>query len=233
MAEDLQRLLLGLRFLAGDERNDVAHHFRPILERLARAGNGLVRAHDDLVRLEFLPCGQSRGIGLDGAVRLDGDEAILRAEALFLRFNDGKVIGVDFRHDHRHVLDAAAGAVVAHDRDFVLRVGFLQRADFVLLHVHGAENEVHMLAHFVNIRRIDDGHARHLFRNLPRERPTLPDRLAVRLSGTARRRRHTVHLKPRMILQQRNKALTDHARCANNAYTILLHWLYPPSMCFC
>ena len=79
----------------------------------------------------------------------------------------GKVIGVDFRHDHRHILDAAAGAVVAHHRNFVLRVGFLQRADFVLLHVHGAENEVHMLAHFVNIRRIDDSHARHLFRNLP------------------------------------------------------------------
>ena len=65
MTEDLERFLLGFRFLAGDERNDVAQHFRPIVECLACAGDGLIGAHDDFARFEFLPRGESRRIGLD------------------------------------------------------------------------------------------------------------------------------------------------------------------------
>ena len=65
VAEDLERLLLGFRFFARDVRDNVADHFRPVLEGLAGAGNRLIRADDDLVRLEFLPCGESRRIRLD------------------------------------------------------------------------------------------------------------------------------------------------------------------------
>ena len=65
MTEHLERFLLGLRFLTGDERDDVAHHLGPILEGLARAGNRLVSAHNHLARLEFLPRGQRRRVGLN------------------------------------------------------------------------------------------------------------------------------------------------------------------------
>ena len=83
-AEHLERLLLGLRFLTGDERDDVAHHLGPVLEGLARAGNRLVGAHNHLARLEFLPRGQRRRVGLNRAVRLDGDETTSGAQALAL-----------------------------------------------------------------------------------------------------------------------------------------------------
>ena len=217
MAEDLQRLLLGLRFLAGDERNDVAHHFRPILERLARAGNGLVRAHDDLVRLEFLPCGQSRGIGLDGAVRLDGDETARGAETLLLMFDDLIVLRIDLRHHHRHVRSPAVGAVVGHDRGLGLRVFLFDGADLVLRHVHRGEHEVDVLDHVLDVGHVLDDHVLDELRHRGFHLPAAADGLLVGLAGAVRGRGKGDQFEPRMVFEQRHEALSDHARSSENA----------------
>lgn len=153
-AEHLQRFLLGLLLFAGDERNDVAHHFRPVVERLARAGDGLIGAHDNLARLEFLPSGERRGVGLDGAVRLDGDEAVRGAEALALVLDHLIMLRVDLRHDHRHVRSPTVGAVVRHDRRFGLRVFLFDGANLSLRHVHCGEHEIDVFDHVFHVASI-------------------------------------------------------------------------------
>ena len=59
LAPNLERLLLGLLFLAADVRDEVVDHFRPCLKCLARAGNSLICAGEHFVHAQSLK-------GMDG-----------------------------------------------------------------------------------------------------------------------------------------------------------------------
>ena len=217
MAEHLQRFLLGLRLFAGDERDDVAHHFRPILERLAGAGDGLVGAHDHLMRLKFLPRGQGRGVRLNGAVRLDGDEAVLGAKALALMLDDLVVLRVDLRHDHRHIRRPTVGAVVGHDRGLGLRIFLFDGADLVLRHVHRGEHEVDVLDHVLDVGHVLDHHVLDELGHRGFHLPAAADGLLVGLAGAVRGRGKGDQFEPRMVFEQRDETLTDHASSSENA----------------
>ena len=217
VTEHLQRFLFGLLLFAGDERNDVAHHFRPVVERLARAGNGLVSAYDNLARLEFLPSGERRSVGLDGAVWLDGDEAVRGAETLALVLDHLIMLRVDFWHDHRHVRSPAVGAVVRYDRRFGFRVFLFDGADLGLRHVHCGEHEIDVLDHVFHVSHVLDDHVLHEFRHRRFHLPATADGLFVGLAGAVRGRGKGDQFEPRMVFEQRDEALSDHARSSENA----------------
>ena len=217
VTEHLERFLLALRLLAGDERDDVAHHLRPVLEGLARAGNRLIRADDDLARLEFLPRGQRRRVRLDRAVRLDGDEAARGAEPLALVLNHREMLRVDLRHDHRHIRRPTVGAVVGDDRGLGLRVLLFDCANLVLRHVHRGEDEIDAIGHAGHIGDVMHRHALDVLGHRRFHLPAGADGLFIGLSRTVRGRGEFDHLKPRVVLQQRHKTLADHTCGAKNA----------------
>ena len=210
MAEHLERFLLRLCFLTGDERDDVAHHLGPVLEGLARAGNRLVGAHNHLARLEFLPRGQRRRVGLNRAVRLDGDKTTSGAQALALVLDHLEVLRVDLRHHHRHVRGPAVGAVVGDHRGLGLGITLFNGANLVLRHVYRREHEINARGHGLGIVAIDDHHVLDIFGHRGFHLPTVADSLGIRLAGAVRGSGKRDHLEPRVILKQRDKTLTDH-----------------------
>ena len=210
MTEHLERFLLGLRFFTGDERDDVAHHLRPILEGLACAGNRLIGAHNHLTRFKFLPRGQCRCVGLNRAVRLDGDETTSSAQALALVLDHLEVLRVDLRHHHRHVRGPAVGAVVGDHRGLGLGITLFDGANLVLRHVHRGEHEVHVRGHGLGVVAVRDHHVLGVFGHRRFHLPTVSDRLGIRLAGAVRGSGKGDHLEPRVILKQRDKTLTDH-----------------------
>ena len=64
--------------------------------------------------------------------------------------DDLDVVGVDLRHHHRDIGGKPVGAVVGDHRTLGLGVGFLQRLDLILFHVHGAENKIHPAGNFLH-----------------------------------------------------------------------------------
>ena len=112
MAPELHRLLLGLFPLAADIGDHVVDHFRPCLKCSACAGNCLICADQRLFHAVFHQRVQCRDIALQAAIGFDGDKAALCAEPLALCVDDADVVGVDLRHDHRHVGRVAVGGIV-------------------------------------------------------------------------------------------------------------------------
>ena len=151
VAPDFQRLLLGLFLLAADVGNHVVQNLRHGLKGLAGAGNGLVGAGQHLGHAQIQQGMDGGHIALQRAVALYGDKAPLGAQALALGLDDGHVVRVDFRDNHGHVGGGAVGAVVGDHRALVAGVQLLQGADFLLLHVHGAEHEIHQRDDFLNV----------------------------------------------------------------------------------
>ena len=217
MAEDPQRLALAFLLLAGDERDDVALHLGPIGKGLARAGDGLIRAHHHLARLELAPGRQRRRIRLDGAVGLDGDEPARGAQAGPLVLDDLVMLRIDLRHHHRHIRGPAVRGIVGDHRGFGLGVPLLQRADLVLRHVHGGEYEIHVGGHRFHILGVPHDHVldgrRHRRLHLPPAAHGLLVGLACGMGGCGERG----HLEPRMIVKQRHKTLADHTGRADDA----------------
>ena len=217
MAEHLERFLLALCFLAGNERDDVAHHLRPILEGLARAGNRLIGADDHLAWLEFLPRGQRRSVGLNRAVRLDGDETACGAKALALVLDHREVFGVDLRHHHRHVRGPAVGAVVGYHRGLGLGITLFDGANLVLRHVHRGEHEVHVRGHGLGVVAVRNHHVLGVFGHRRFHLPTAADGLLIRLAGAVCGSGKRDHFEPRVVFQQRDETLADHTGGAENA----------------
>ena len=110
------------------------------------------------------------------------------------------------------------GAVVGNYRRLGFRICILDSADLFLGHIHGAEHEVHLcryLFHFIYI------HNRQLFHGLRHgscHLPAVSNRILIGSSCTSRARSHSRHLKPWMIFQKRDKALSYHSRRAKNTY---------------
>ena len=94
--------------------------------------------------------------------------------------------GVELRHDHRDVGRPAVGGVVGDDRDFGLGVGFLERLDFVLFHVYGAEDEIDERLYLVDSGRVHDDHIFNRFGHGHGELPPAAESFFVGLACRAR-----------------------------------------------
>ena len=142
---------------------------------------------------------------------------MLGAEALALVGDHVVMLGVDLRYDHRHVRRPTVGAVVGHDRGLGLRVFLFDRADLVLRHVHRGEHEIDVLDHILDVGHVLDDHVLDEFRHRGFHLPATADGFFVGLAGTVRGRGKGDHFEPRMVLEQRDEALSDHARSSENA----------------
>ena len=163
-------------------------------------------------------------IALERTVGFYRNKATPGAEPLFLMFDDGRVLRIDFRDDHRHVGGAAMGRIVGDHRAFRLCIRFFQRPDFVLFHIHRAEHKIDVLCDRINVgRRVTDDHIRHFFRHRGFHGPAFARCFPVSLPGGTRGCRKHLYLKPRMVFQKGCKPLADHAGRANDTDLIFFH----------
>ena len=179
---------------------------------------------------ELLQGVQEGDIGLQRAVALDGDKAALGPEALSLRGDDREVFGVDLGDDHGDVGREAVRRVVGDDGDLELCIRFLEGADLLLLHIDGAEHEVDFSDQAVCIRRgVEDDHLLGIGGDGAGHGPFMADGLFIFLSRRACARKQGDGGEPGVVFEQGDKALPDHARCADDGDVIvqILHTVSP------
>ena len=217
--EHTQRFLLALLFLSADERDNISNHLRPVFECLAGSGDRLIGRYHEFFRAEFLPCSQARSITLDRAVRFYRNESAGCSKTFLLVRNHIEVVCVDLRHNHRHIRRPAVRAVVGYNRRLCLRVLFLDGFDLILAHVNCAENEVNGGCHMLHIIYIENNKVLHSLRHRRVHFPASAYCLFISLTCGTGACRHRNHLKPRVVLQQRDKSLTYHTCCSQNTYS--------------
>ena len=216
MSPDTKRLFLGFLLLTADIRNDISNHLRPVLKGLACSGNGLIGCCHHLIRLKFLPRRKHRRVRLNGAVRLNSHETALCAKTLLLVFNYLHMLRVDLRNHHRHIRCPTVRAVIGNDRSFCLRILLLNLLNLFLCHVHCGKYEIDLCRNLLHFVDIHNHNLFHCFRHRCVHLPAVSDCLLISLAGTSRARCDRCHFKPRMILQQRNKSLTNHTCTTQN-----------------
>ena len=227
MAPQLQGLLLALLLLAADVGDAVVHHLRPALEGLAGTGDGLIGAHQDFLQAVLLQGVQGRDVALEGAVALHGDEAPLRAQAPALGLDDLQVVRVDLRHHHGYIVGPPVGGVVGDDGALQPGVPLLQGPDLLLLHIHGAEAEVHHGCQLLRVvLRVQHHQVSGLLRHGNVQGPAALHRLGVRFARAARACGDSRQLEPGMVFHQGDEPLAHHAGAADDADFVLFH-----SMC--
>ena len=217
MAPNLQRLLLTLLFFPTDVRNHVANHLRPVFKCLTRTGNRLISTNIDVLNAESEKRSKCRNIALDRAVWLNCDKSALCSKSLTLLLNDSSVIRIDFRNHHRNIRSPSMSRVVRYYRSLKLCDLFFKSTDLVLLHINSTEDKINLLTDFFNIISTLNDHILHVRRHLTVDLPSSLYRLGIRFTGRTRRSNHRYTLKPRMIIQQRDKSLSYITCCANNA----------------
>ena len=227
LTPDLERLLLGFFFFAADVGDDVIHHLGPALEGLACAGDRLIGADERFLDTELVERVQGGHVALQRAVGLDRDKAALGAETPALALDDLLVLPVELGDDHRHVGGAAMGAVVGDDGAFRFGIRFLKRADLRLGHIDRAEDEIHLRGDRLHVGGIQHGHRLHRLGHGGVHRPATRDRLLIGLARGAGARGERGDGKPRMILKQGHKPLTDHTGATDDTNTILFHCKQP------
>ena len=163
-------------------------------------------------------------IALKGAVALDSDEPPLGSQPLSLGLDDRQMLGVDLRHHHGHILCPAVGGVVRNDGTFQLGVGFLQRPDGVLWHIHGAETEIHHTGQLHRVRLSVQHHQGFCgFGAGNIQSPAVTDGLPIGLSRASGAGSDGGELEPGMVFQQGHKPLAHHTRTADDADLIPFH----------
>ena len=161
---------------------------------------------------------------MEGTVALHGDKAPAGAPAFALGINETDVVGVDLRHHHGHVLGPAVGAVVGDDRAFQPGIPLLQSLNFLFLHVHGAEHEVHHAGQLFRVRLgVQHRQAFGLLRNGRGHCPAAGNGLLIGLSRAAAAGGQGGKLKPGMALHEGNEALAHHAGGPDDSNAIFFH----------
>ena len=226
-APQLQGLLLALFLLTTDVGYHVVHHLRPGFEGLARTGDGLIGADQHLLQAEGAQGMEGGDIALQGTVGLDGDKAALRSQTPALGFDDPEVLGIDLRHHHGHVGRPAVGGVIGDHGAPAAGISLLQGLNFLLLHVHRGEYEVHLGGNPVDVCfRVEHHHVLGLPGHGDIQGPAATNGLLVGLARRAAAGRDGGQLKPGVVLQKGNEALTDHAGAADDANSVLFHNQY-------
>ena len=89
--------------------------------------------------------------------------------------------------------------IVGNDGRFALGIGVLQRADFVLLHIHGAEDETDLAGDGRHIGGVAHDERTDVLRNRPIERPAVGNGFFIRFPGAACGSGDDGDFKPRVI----------------------------------
>ena len=138
------------------------------------------------------------------------------------------MVRIELRDDHRDVFCEAVGAVVGNNWAFRFRIGLFQRADFILFHIDRAEDKIDFLCDRFNIgRSILDDHILHGFGHRLLHAPSCAHGVFISAARRTRAGRKDLHIKPRVVFQQRCKALADHSRCADDTDVKLFHFTKP------
>ena len=198
-AEDPQRLPLALLLLTADVRNNIPDHLRPVLKGFSGAGDRLISRDDSLIGLIFLPCSQSRRIGLNRAVRLDGDEASRGSEPFPLEGDHIKMAEIDLRDDHRDIRCPAVRAVVGNNRCFRLCIRLLDLPDLILRHIDCRKDHIDLPCDSLDIRNIHDLHVPDSLRHRRIHLPSSADCLLICFASASCRSREDFDLEIRMI----------------------------------
>ena len=106
-------------------------------------------------------------------------------------------------------------------------ISLLQGLNFLLLHVHRGEYEVHLGGNPVDVCfRVEHHHVLGLPGHGDIQGPAATNGLLVGLARRAAAGRDGGQLKPGVVLQKGNEALTDHAGAADDANSVLFHNQY-------
>ena len=223
---ELEWLLLGLFFLAANEGNDVVDHLRPCFKRFSCAGDRLIGADERPVDAEFHERMQRRNVALQAAIGLDGDETAPCAETAALGVEDADVLGVDLRHDHRHIRRPAVGGIVGDNGALQPCIALLQFTDLVLPHVHSAENKIDHRGKPLCVGDcVENGHIRRHGRDGLRHVPLRGNGIAIWLARAVCAGGERRQLEPRVAGHEKKKALTDHAGRADDPDFVLFHMI--------
>ena len=229
LTPNLQRLLLTLLFLAAYVGDNIVYHLGPGLKGLACAGDSLIGAGENFLHAVLLTQGRKSGnVALDGAVALDGNKAAFGTKALFLSFDYFEMFGVYLGDYHGDIGSPAVGAVVGDNGAFELCVCFLKFLYLFLVHVDGAEYEVHFfgdLLHILNGVLYDD--ALELFGHGGLNGPSLACGFFIGLACATCTCCNDNEIEPGVTIHKGDKTLSDHTGAANNAYFIFFHTVHP------
>ena len=113
-SEDFERLCLSFLFFSADMRDDVIDHFWPFWECFSRSRNRLLRDDMHIFYAEFFPGFEYGYERLDWTIWLYDDASSCFLPAC-LRFEEGKMIGIYFGHEHRDIGSPAMSRVIWDD----------------------------------------------------------------------------------------------------------------------
>ena len=217
-------LTLALFFLASDKGNEVVNHFGPLLKGLACTGNRLIGGRNHLLDAVLKKGSKSGNVGLNGAVRLNGDKAALSAESLLLRINSRKMCVVDFGNYHGNVGRPSVCGVIGNNGNLRLRITLLKLLGFRLGHIYSAENKINKLVDSRNIVGRKNLHVHYFFGTGRFHLPSAFDNLGVFFACRARACHKSGNFKIRVLVKEHNKSLTYHAGRADNTNFNFLHF---------
>ena len=122
-APDFQRLLFRLFFFSADVGDHIIENLREGFKGLTGSGNCLICTDKRTLNAKLFIQREQRGnIALERAVGLNADKAPFGSQAFSLSRDDGGVLRVQLRNDHRHIGRSSMRAVVRHDRAFRFRI---------------------------------------------------------------------------------------------------------------
>ena len=188
-------------------------HLRPVFECFSCSGNSLVCSSYYFVWLEFFPCGKYRCVALDRAVRLNSYESACCSKTFLLELDNIEMLRVDFRNYHRNIRCPAVCTVVGNNRCLCLGILFLDSLDLIFRHINCGKYKVNSSCNLLYLVDIHNYQLLHCLRHRSIHFPSAAYSLLVGLACTSGACCHSNHLKPRMILQKRNKSLTNHSSC--------------------
>ena len=152
-----------------------------------------------------------------------------RRRHMTVRAGNAQALRGNHRNNHRHVRGHAVCRVVGANRALQLCIAFLERTDFILLHINRTEDKINLGRNLLCVRRcIIHHHVSVLCRHFGFHFPATLARFCIGLALVATGCCQCNDIEPRMVLQKKRKPLTDHAGRAYNAYIILSHFYNPP-----
>src|SRR3990167_7659556 len=165
-----------------------------------------------------------RQIALERAIGLHDDEALFPAVRLLLCGDDIEGMRIYLPDEHRHVLCPSVRGSIRDDRHARGRVALLEFSYHVFLrHFESGEDEFAYPCGFLDIGDVLHREVRHSLRQFATDHPAALQRVLVLLARRLRRSRHIYNLEPRMVLQQLDVLLPDHACRAEDSYWNFLH----------
>ena len=130
--------------------------------------------------------------------------------------------------NHGNVGRPTVCGVVGNHRALMLCISLFQCLNFFLFHINGREHKVHLRCDFLNIvGRIHYDKFLCGFRHRRINFPSIAYCLFIGFSCTSGTGCHNLQFKPRVLVNQGDKTLSDHAGTANHTYAIFLHGDHP------